>query len=169
MYAHYRKKKSGEKQRFYSCKRPEPGATHVSIGAAIDNLVEAIFLKRVAQPDAVEALQQTLSPEDDTLTEQLQDLAGERNTLLARSEQIEDVIITAAVDISPFARASKKIEDSMSAIDLKMREVTATREADPLTAELSGRPDIIEWWGSGSFEHKRRLTRLLMEIHPLPA
>lgn len=168
MYAHYRKNTRGERLRFYTCKRPEPGGSHVSIGAEVDDLVEAVILKRMAQPDAVEALQQALAPEDDGLTKQLQDLAGERNALLARREQIEEAIIAADVDVSTFARVSKKIESQIAAIDEKMRELTASREADPLAAELADGPDFAEWWGSASVEDKRRLTRLLMEIHILP-
>ena len=58
LYAHHRKNKRGERQRFYSCKCPEPGGSHDSIGAEVDVLVEAVILKRMAQPYAVEALQQ---------------------------------------------------------------------------------------------------------------
>lgn len=86
MYARSRRNKAGDPRRYYTCKRSEPGGTHVSIGAEVDDLIEAVILKRMAQPDAIEALQQALSPEDDGLTEQLQDLTGERNALLARRE-----------------------------------------------------------------------------------
>lgn len=168
MYARSRRNKAGEPRRYYTCKRSEPGGTHVSIGAEVDDLIEAVILKRMAQPDAIEALQQALSPEDDGLTEQLQELAGERNALLARREQIEEAIIAADVDMSTFARVSKKIEDQISTIDEKMRELTTSREADPLAAELADSPDFAEWWGSASVEDKRRLTRLLMEMHILP-
>ena len=168
MYARNRRNKAGDPRRYYTCKRSEPGGTHVSIGAEVDDLIEAVILKRMAQPDAIEALQQALSPEDDGLTEQLQELAGERNALLARREQIEEAIIAADVDMSTFARVSKKIEDQISTIDEKMRELTTSREADPLAVELANGPDFAEWWSSASVEDKRRLTRLLMEIHILP-
>ena len=168
MYSRTRRSKDGKPRRYYTCKRSEPGGKHVSIGAEVDDLIEAVILKRMEQPDAVGALQQALSPEDDGLTEQLQELAGERNALLARREQIEEAIIAADVDMSTFARVSKKIEDQISTIDEKMRELTTSREADPLAVELAGGPDFAEWWGSASVEDKRRLTRLLMEIHVLP-
>ena len=116
----------------------------------------------------MEALQQALSPEDDGLTEQLQELAGQRNLLLARREQIEEAIIAADVDISTFARVSKKIEVQISVIDEKMRELTTSREADPLAIELADGPNFAEWWAGASVEDDRRLTRLLMKIHILP-
>lgn len=141
----------------------------MSIGAEVDTLIEAVILKRMAEPDAVEVLQQALSPEDDGLTEQLQELAGERDALLARREQIEEAVIAADVDITTFARLSKKIESQITAIDERMCELTTSREADPLAAEFSGSPDFGEWWSSASVEDKRRLTRLLMEIHILYA
>lgn len=98
----------------------------------------------------------------------MQELAGERNALLARREQIEEAIIAADVDMSTFARVSKKIEDQISTIDEKMRELTTSRDADPLAVELADGPDFAEWWSGASVEDKRRLTRLLMEIRILP-
>ena len=53
-------------------------------------------------------------------------------------------------------------------VDEKMRELTTSREADPLAVELANGPDFAEWWSGASVEDKRRLTRLLMEIRILP-
>src|SRR5699024_10941418 len=93
LYSRSRKYCSGEPRRFNSCKRPVPGGTHVSIGSEIDDLIEAVILKRMEQPDAVETLQKALTPEDDTFTEQLQELTGQRNALLARREQFENAAV----------------------------------------------------------------------------
>src|SRR5699024_5223536 len=123
--------------------------------------------KRMAQPDAVDALRNALTPEDDTLTEQLQELAGQRNVLLAKREQFETVAINEEIDMSIFARMSKKIDAQIAAIDKKVRELTASHDADPLAVELADGPDFAEWWSGASVEDKRRLTRLLMEIHIL--
>lgn len=164
MYARSRRNKDGEPRCYYTCKRSEPGGRHVSITAEVDDLVEAVILKRMARPNAVEALQQALSSEDDRLTEQLQELAGERNVLLARREQIEEAIIAADVDVPTVARVSKKIESQIAEIDDRMRELTTSREADPLAVELAEGPDFAEWWGGASVEGKRRLTWLLMEM-----
>lgn len=49
-----------------------------------------------------------------------------------------------------------------------MRELTTSHAADPLAVELADVPDFAKWWGGASVEDKRRLTRLLMEIHILP-
>ena len=168
MYSRSRKNKDGSPRRFYTCKRSEPGGTHVSIGAEVDDLIEAVILKRMAQPDAVDALRNALTPEDDTLTEQLQELTGRRNVLLAKREQFEEVALNEEIDMSTFARMSKKIESQIAAIDKEMRELTTSRDADPLAVELADGPDFAEWWGSASVEDKRRLTRLLMEIRILP-
>ena len=168
MYSRSRKNKRGERQRFYTCKRTEPGGTHVSIGAEVDDLIEAVILKRMAQPDAVDALRNALTPEDDTLTQQLQELAGQRNVLLAKREQFEEVAINEDIDMSTFARMSKKIEDQISAIDKEVHKLTASHDADPLAVELANGPDFAEWWSGASVEDKRRLTRLLMEIYILP-
>ena len=168
MYSRSRKNSKGEARRFYTCKRTEPGGTHVSIGAEVDDLIEAIIIKRMQQPDAMDALQQALAPEDDSLTEQLQELTGQRNALLAKREQVEDAVIREDVDMSTFARVSKKIEVQIADLDGTMRELTAGRDADPLAAELANGPDFAEWWRSASVEDKRRLTRLLMDIHILP-
>ncbi|MCT1547500.1 recombinase family protein [Corynebacterium amycolatum] len=168
MYSRSRKNSRGEARRFYTCKRTEPGGTHVSIGAEVDDLIEAVIIKRMQQPDAMDALQQALAPEDDSLTEQLQELTGQRNALLAKREQIEDAVIREDVDMSTFARVSKKIEVQIADLDEAMRELTADRDADPLGAELANGPDFAEWWRSASVEDKRRLTRLLMDIHILP-
>ena len=168
MYSRSRKNSKGEARRFYTCKRTEPGGTHVSIGAEVDDLIEAIIIKRMQQPDAMDALQQALAPEDDSLTEQLQELTGQRNALLAKREQVEDAVIREDVDMSTFARVSKKIEVQIADLDETMRELTAGRDADPLAAELANGPDFAEWWRSASVEDKRRLTRLLMDIHILP-
>ena len=81
---------------------------------------------------------------------------------------MKGAIIAADIDISTFARVSKKIVGQISVIDEKMRELTTSREADPLATELADGPDFAEWWGSASVEDKRRLTQLLMEIHILP-
>ena len=70
--------------------------------------------------------------------------------------------------MSTFARVSKKIEVQIADLDETMRELTAGRDADPLAAELANGPDFTEWWRSASVEDKRRLTRLLMDIHILP-
>lgn len=168
MYSRSRKNSKGEARRFYTCKRTEPGGTHVSIGAEVDDLIEAIIIKRMQQPDAMDALKQALAPEDDSLTEQLQELTGQRNALLAKREQIEDAVIREDVDMSTFARVSKKIEVQIADLDETMRELTAGRDTDPLAAELANGPDFAEWWRSASVEDKRRLTRLLMNIHILP-
>lgn len=168
MYSRSRRNKDGEPRRYYTCKRSEPGGTHVSIGAEVDDLIEAVMLKRMARPDAVEALQQALAPEDDTLTEQLQELAGQRNVLLAKRERFEEVAIDEEIDMSTFARMSKKIDAQISAIDKEVHKLTASHDADPLAVELADGPDFAEWWSGASVENKRRLTRLLMEIHILP-
>lgn len=168
MYSRSRKNSKGEPRRFYTCKRTEPGGTHVSIGSEVDDLIEAVILKRMQQPDAMDALQQALAPEDDSLTEQLQELTGQRNALLAKREQFEEVSINGDIDMSTFTRMSKKIEARIAVIDKKVHELTASRDADPLAAELANGPDFAEWWRSASVEDKRRLTRLLMDIHILP-
>ena len=168
LYSRSRKDRQGESKRFYSCKRPAPGGTHVSIGSEIDGLIEAVILKRMQQPDAVEALQKALSPEDDTFTEQLQELTGQRNALLARREQFENAAVKEDVDMSTFARMSKKIDAQLAEVDEAVRRLTTNHDADPLAAELVGGPDFTSWWSSASVEDKRRLTRLLMEIHILP-
>lgn len=168
MYSRSRKNSRGEARRFYTCKRTEPGGTHVSIGAEVDDLIEAIIIKRMQQPDAMDALQQALAPEDNSLTEQLQELTGQRNALLARREQVEDAVTSGEVDASTFARVSKKFEVKIAGLDNAIRELTASRDADPLAAELADGPDFVEWWRSASAEDKRRLTRLLMDIHILP-
>src|SRR5699024_7945983 len=155
-------------RRFYTCKRSEPGGTHVSIGAEVDDLIEAVILKRMKQPDAVDALRNALTPEDDTLTEQLQELAGQRNVLLAKREQFEEVAINEEIDMSTFARMSKKIEGQIAAIDKAVHKLTASHDVDPLAVELADGPDFAEWWQHASIEDKRRLTRLLMEVHVLP-
>lgn len=169
MYARYRKTTSGERRRFYTCKRSEPGGTHVSIGAEVEGLIEAIIIRRMAQPDAVETLRRALSPGgNDGLTEQLQELTGERNALLARREQIEEAVIAADIDLSTFTRVSKKLEKQLAAIDGKLHELAASCDVDPLAAELADGPEFSQWWEGASIEDKRRLTRLLMEIHILP-
>lgn len=108
MYSRFRNGSSGEPRRFYSCKRPSPGGTHVSIGAEVDGFIEAVILKRMQQPDAVAALQHALTPEGHTFTEQLQELTGQRNALLARREQFESAAVNEDVDISTLSRISKK-------------------------------------------------------------
>ncbi len=168
MYSRSRKNKDGSPRRFYTCKRSEPGGTHVSIGAEVDDLIEAVILKRMAQPDALDALRNALTPEDDTLTEQLQELTGRRNVLLAKREQFEEVALNEEIDMSTFARMSKKIDAQIAAIDKKLHKLMASHDADPLAVELADGPDFAEWWGSASVEDKRRLTRLLMEIRILP-
>lgn len=70
--------------------------------------------------------------------------------------------------MSTFAHVSKKIEAQISAIDENMCELTTSREADPLAVEFAGGQDFTEWWSGASVEDKRRLTRLLMNIHILP-
>lgn len=97
-------------RRFYTCKRSEPGGTHVSIGAEVDDLIEAVILKRMEQPDAVDALRKALAPENNTLTERLLELSGRRNALLAKREQIENSAIDEEIDMPTFVRMSKKIE-----------------------------------------------------------
>lgn len=168
MYARSRRNKNGEPRRYYTCKRSEPGGTHVSIGAEVDDLIEAVILKRMEQPDAVAVLQKTLTPEDNTLTERLQDLTGQRYALLAKREQIENAAINEDVDMSTFARMSKKIEAQISGLDEDIRELTKNLDADPLAVELADGPDFAEWWGGASVEDKRRLARLLMDVHILP-
>lgn len=168
MYARNRRNKNGEPRRYYTCKRSEPGGTHVSIGAEVENLIEVAILKRMEQPDAVAIIQKALTPEDDTLTEQLQDLTGQRNALLAKREQIEDAALNEDIDMATFARMSKKIEAQISGLDEDIRDLTTNLDADPLAVELAGGPDFAEWWGGASVEDKRRLTRLMMDIHIQP-
>ena len=91
-----------------------------------------------------------------------------RNVLLARREQVEEAVIAADVDLSTFTRVSKKIEKQLAAIDEKLHELTTSRDVDPLAAELADGPEFSQWWEGASVEDKRRLTRLLMEIHISP-
>lgn len=168
MYSRSRRNKDGKPRRFYTCKRSEPGGTHVSIGAEVDDLIEAVILKRMEQPDAVDALRKALAPENNTLTERLLELSGRRNALLAKREQIENSAIDEEIDMPTFVRMSKKIEAQIAGLDGKMRELTTSHAADPLAVELVDVPDFAKWWGGASVEDKRRLTRLLMEIRILP-
>ena len=63
---------------------------------------------------------------------------------------------------------SKKIEAQISGLDEDIRELTKNLDADPLAVELADGPDFAEWWGGASVEDKRRLARLLMDVHILP-
>lgn len=88
--------------------------------------------------------------------------------LLANREQFEEVAINEEIDMSTFARMSKKIDAQIAVIDKKVHELAASHDADPLAVELADGPDFSEWWEGASVEDRRRLTRLLMEIHILP-
>ena len=109
-----------------------------------------------------------MAPEDETVTEQLRELTGERNALLARREQIENVLINEDVDFSMHVRLLKKMEKQLSEIDETLRDLAASQDADPLAIELVDGTDFAQWWSGASVEDKRRLVRLLMEIHILP-
>ena len=50
MYSRSRKNSKGEPRRFYTCKRTEPGGTHVSIGSEVDDLIEACLLYTSPSP-----------------------------------------------------------------------------------------------------------------------
>lgn len=76
---------------------------------------------------------------------QLQELTGQRNALLAKREQIEDAVIREDFDMGTFTRVSKKIEVQIADLDETMRELTASRDADPLAVELANGPDFAEW------------------------
>lgn len=108
MYSRSRKNSKGEARRFYTCKRTEPGGTHVSIGTEVDDLIEAVIRKRMEQPDVVDALQRALAPEDVSLTEHLQEITGQRNALLAKREQVEDTVLLAKVLIYPHSRVCRR-------------------------------------------------------------
>lgn len=122
----------------------------------------------MSKPDALEVLRSALTPEDDTLSERMQSLFQDRTALLARREALEESVIDGELDTSTFARVEKMIAAQLAKIDEELQQITETLGADPLAAELTEDVVFAEWWESASVEDKRRLTRLLMEIHILP-
>ncbi|MCX2163964.1 recombinase family protein [Corynebacterium auriscanis] len=169
MYSRSRGRRDGSMQRFYTCKRSNPGGKHVSIGAEIDEFIERVILARMAEPDALRVIQQALAlAEDDAATDELQHLLADRNAFLARRESIEESVIAGNIDVDTFGRLENKIAKQVATIESRLAELTAVHDADPLAAELADASDFPEWWEGASVQDKRRLTRLLMEIHILP-
>lgn len=169
MYSRSRSRKDGSKQRFYTCKREIEGRTHVSIGAEVDDLVEQVILARMAKPDALELVQKALAPDDDDATgEQIAELIKQRNALLSRREALDDSVVDGDLDPVTFNRLESKIALKIGAIEAEINDITAAHDADPLSMELAEATDFAEWWGNASVEDKRRLTRLLMDIHIKP-
>ncbi|WKD56890.1 hypothetical protein CAPI_01580 [Corynebacterium capitovis DSM 44611] len=158
----------GKSKKFYSCKRSKTGAQHVSIGDEVDDLVQKVILARMAKPDAVEVVRQALAPEDEDLSEKMKDLFTERTALLARREEVEEQVASGDVDVTVFARVEAKIADKLASIDSQLNTMTSSMGVDPLTTEITDGVDFGEWWEGASVEDKRRLTKLLMEIHILP-
>ena len=122
----------------------------------------------MSKPDAREVLRSALTPEDDTLSERMQSLFQDRTALLARREALEESVIDGEFDTSTFARVEKKSASQLAKIDEELQKITETLGADPLATELTEDVIFAEWWESASVEDRRRLTRLLMEIHVLP-
>lgn len=168
MYSRIRTRKDGSKQRFYSCKREQTGQRHTTIGAEVDDLVSQVIVARMSKPDALEVLRSALTPEDDTLSERMQVLFQNRTALLARRESLEESVIDGELDASTFARVEKKIASQLAKIDEELQQITETLGADPLAAELTEDVIFADWWEQASVEDKRRLTKLLMDVHILP-
>lgn len=167
MYSRIRTRKDGSKHRFYACKREKIGERHTAIGSEeVDDLVSQVIIARMSKPDALEVLRSALTPEDDTLSEKMQSLFQGRTALLARREALEESVIDGEIDTSTFARVEKKIAAQLARVDEELQKITETLGADPLAVEL-GAEDVIfaDWWESASVEDKRRLTKLLMDIH----
>lgn len=169
MYSRTRAREDGSRKRYYACGRGIPGGTHVTIGDEVDSLIERVIIGRMSKPDGLELLQQSLSTnKDSTETEELQELVSQRNALLARLELLEDSLVDGEIGVDAFTRLEKKIAEQLTGIDDRLQNLTSARSADPLAAELIGVKDFAQWWVGASVEDKRRLTRILMDIHILP-
>lgn len=169
MYARTRLRKDGSRQRFYMCKRTTPGKKHVSIGAEVDELIEEVILARLSQPDMLDLVKQSLVPEGgDSTAAVMRDLIAERNSLLARREVLEESVIAGEIGSEIFGRLESKIAAKLTTIDDQVAELTTAHDADPLIVELADITEFGDWWRDASVEDKRRITRLLMEIHIRP-
>ena len=169
MYSRSRKNKDGSPRRFYTCKRSRPGERHVSIGDEIDDIIEAIILKRMAKPDAIEAIQVALTdPSKEEARDKIRQLHAERAVLLTRREDLEQSVAEGELSASAFNRIEAKIIGKISKIDSSIARVQTEHQADPLAEEFTADTDFATWWDNASVEDKRRLTRLLMEIHIAP-
>lgn len=123
----------------------------------------------MAKPDALELVQQALAPdESDTISEDIANLVGQLNTLLARRETHEESVVAGEIDPKTFGRLESKIAVQLDDIEAQFASLTASRDADPLAVELAETADFGRWWEDASVEDKRRVTRLLMEINIKP-
>lgn len=89
-------------------------------------------------------------------------------TVSGRREALEESVIEGELDTLTFARVEKKIAAQLAKVDEELQSITETLGADPLAAELTEDVIFADWWESASVEDKRRLTKLLMEIHIQP-
>lgn len=168
MYVKSRRRKDGSQRFFYYCKHERDGQ-HVSIGDEVNDLITRVIAARMAKPDALDVIRQALTPEDSDTSEKMTELFADRNALLARREALEEQVVLGELDASTFARVERKIADQLTTIDSKLEGLSRSVSADSFAVELSEEGvTFVDWWEQASMEDRRRLTKLLMDIHVLP-
>ena len=95
----------------------------------------------------------------------IRDRVKQRNVLVSRRDALDEEVVEGVIDPETFNRLESKIAQKIGAIDARKSDITAAHDADPLPIELAETTDLAEWREDASVEGKRRLTRLLMDIH----
>lgn len=123
----------------------------------VDELVTAVVLARLRQPDALQAVNRTAGPE-------AEDLARRLRTLEQRLEGFYAEAATGALSATGLARVEERIN----------REMDGTREqlraaATPTALTIPDPAALADTWERQSLVHRREVINALMVVEILPA
>jgi hypothetical protein len=121
----------------------------------IDQVVEALVIGRLSQPDAV----LDLAPDPGALRE----ANATRDAILARMDQAADEYAEENITARQLSRITEKLKTDLARVEAKIAEYQPIRILDGMTG-----PGAAEAWAAASMEKKRAVLRELVDITIIP-
>lgn len=132
---------------------------HLSCASAgLDDLVEAVVLKRLSRPDAAELLAPRVEVD-------MNGLAREANALRARITELGDMWEAGDFGGAEYRKRKARMTEKLTGIEAQM---TAAAGTSPL-AGIAGREDAGELWDQLDLGRKKAVIDTLMTVTVLPA
>jgi hypothetical protein len=126
--------------------------------APIDEFIESVILRRLAEPDLAEAFQAGLPAVD------VAGLRREADELYARMDAIAEAFADGAVTLGQLKASNERATARLAEIEARMPRNT---DSAALSTLITAR-DVEETWSALSLDAKRGVVEALMTVRLLP-
>ena len=176
MYRASRKRSDGQAI-YYKCSArgsggipsvPE-GTSHTSIGAEAEGFIETLVLRRMAQPDALEAVKHAIAANGSSASaSEIAELRARITTIDDKLGELRDSYLNSRISIRDFETMSADLRKQLGALQARKDKLTDDVEAASLSDSLVAAESFAAWWSTASLPLRREVVEMLMTIDVAP-